>query len=166
MWFMASSHHRSASLAALMILFVFLGAASVARADIKGYEFRLVEKETKAGEAIVGVRLIHKPDGRAVPDAVVFAMRLDMAPEGVETMKRPKMMTVVAIMAGLLPMLWSTGAGSEVMQRIAVPMIGGMTSSTFLTLVVIPAIYALIKGFPLAPPRHVTVGALHASTVQ
>ena len=44
------------------------------------------------------------------------------------------MMTVVAIMAGLLPILWSMGAGSEVMQRIAVPMIGGMVSSTVLTL--------------------------------
>src|SRR5208283_1568097 len=62
---------------------------------------------------------------------------------------RPKMMTVVAIIAGLLPILWSTGSGSEVMQRIAVPMIGGMVSSTLLTLVVIPAIYALIKGFKL-----------------
>ena len=59
---------------------------------------------------------------------------------------RPKMMTVVAIMAGLLPIMWSTGTGSEVMQRIAVPMIGGMISSTLLTLVVIPAIYALVKG--------------------
>jgi Cu(I)/Ag(I) efflux system membrane protein CusA/SilA len=59
---------------------------------------------------------------------------------------RPKMMTVVAIMAGLVPILWSTGAGSEVMQRIAVPMIGGMASSTLLTLIVIPAVYALIKG--------------------
>ncbi len=58
---------------------------------------------------------------------------------------RPKMMTVTAIMAGLLPILWSTGAGSEVMQRIAVPMIGGMVSSTLLTLVVIPAVYALVK---------------------
>ena len=55
---------------------------------------------------------------------------------------RPKMMTVVAIMAGLLPIMWSTGTGSEVMQRIAVPMIGGMVSSTLLTLIVIPAIYA------------------------
>jgi copper/silver efflux system protein len=62
---------------------------------------------------------------------------------------RPKMMTVTAIMAGLLPILWSTGAGSEVMQRIAVPMIGGMVSSTILTLVVIPAIFAIVKGFGL-----------------
>jgi Cu(I)/Ag(I) efflux system membrane protein CusA/SilA len=66
---------------------------------------------------------------------------------------RPKMMTVVAIMAGLLPILWSTGAGSEVMQRIAVPMIGGMVSSTVLTLVVIPAIYAAVKGVGLPKAR-------------
>src|SRR6202166_1723789 len=72
---------------------------------------------------------------------------------------RPKMMTVVAIMAGLIPILWSTGTGSEVMQRIAVPMIGGMISSTVLTLVVIPAVYALIKGFglPRAPNAAVPV---------
>ena len=65
---------------------------------------------------------------------------------------RPKMMTVVAIMAGLLPILWSTGTGSEVMRRIAVPMIGGMISSTLLTLLVIPAIYAIVKGWRL--PQH------------
>jgi copper/silver efflux system protein len=65
---------------------------------------------------------------------------------------RPKMMTVVAIMAGLLPILWSTGTGSEVMQRIAVPMIGGMISSTILTLIVIPAVYAVIKGYGLPSP--------------
>jgi Cu(I)/Ag(I) efflux system membrane protein CusA/SilA len=62
---------------------------------------------------------------------------------------RPKMMTVVAIMAGLLPILWSTGTGSEVMRRIAVPMIGGMVSSTILTLIVIPAIYGVVKGMRL-----------------
>jgi copper/silver efflux system protein len=58
---------------------------------------------------------------------------------------RPKMMTVVAIMAGLLPILWSNGTGSEVMRRIAAPMVGGMISSAVLTLLVIPVIYALIK---------------------
>ncbi|MFA7400507.1 MAG: efflux RND transporter permease subunit, partial [Sideroxydans sp.] len=58
---------------------------------------------------------------------------------------RPKMMTVVAIMAGLLPILWSSGTGSEVMRRIAAPMVGGMISSAVLTLLVIPVIYALIK---------------------
>ena len=65
--------------------------------------------------------------------------------EGAVDRVRPKMMTVTAIMAGLLPILWSSGTGSEVMQRIAVPMIGGMVSSTLLTLLVIPAIYALVK---------------------
>jgi Cu(I)/Ag(I) efflux system membrane protein CusA/SilA len=64
---------------------------------------------------------------------------------------RPKMMTVTAIMAGLLPILWSTGAGSEVMRRIAAPMIGGMVTSTVLTLVVIPAIYAVIQQRRLRP---------------
>ena len=58
---------------------------------------------------------------------------------------RPKIMTVAAIIAGLLPILWAHGAGSAVMQRIAVPMIGGMGSSTVLTLIVIPAVYSLVK---------------------
>jgi Cu(I)/Ag(I) efflux system membrane protein CusA/SilA len=72
---------------------------------------------------------------------------------------RPKMMTVIAIMAGLVPILWSTGTGSEVMRRIAVPMVGGMVSSTALTLVVIPAIYAIVKGWPLPKEnaKHVPV---------
>jgi copper/silver efflux system protein len=66
---------------------------------------------------------------------------------------RPKMMTVFAIMAGLLPIMWSHGTGAEVMQRIAVPMIGGMVSSTLLTLIVIPAIYAVVKGIAIRSPR-------------
>ena len=74
----------------------------------------------------------------------------DAIMEGAVERVRPKMMTVAAIMAGLLPILWSHGAGAEVMQRIAVPMIGGMVSSTILTLVVIPAIYGLIKGMRLS----------------
>jgi copper/silver efflux system protein len=65
---------------------------------------------------------------------------------------RPKMMTVAAIMAGLLPIMWSHGTGAEVMQRIAVPMIGGMVSSTVLTLVVIPALYLIVKGAALRSP--------------
>ena len=81
--------------------------------------------------------------------------------EGAVNRVRPKMMTVVAIMAGLLPILWSTGTGSEVMQRIAVPMIGGMVSSTVLTLVVIPAIYAVIKSGMVRRQSHAV-----AETVQ
>jgi copper/silver efflux system protein len=62
---------------------------------------------------------------------------------------RPKMMTVTAIMAGLVPILWSQGAGADVMKRIAAPMVGGMLSSTVLTLIVIPAIYSLWKEWEL-----------------
>jgi Cu(I)/Ag(I) efflux system membrane protein CusA/SilA len=65
-------------------------------------------------------------------------------------------MTVCAIMAGLLPIMWSHGTGAEVMQRIAVPMIGGMVSSTLLTLIVIPAIYAVVKGFAIRSTRSAT----------
>ena len=83
---------------------------------------------------------------------------------------RPKIMTVIAIMAGLLPILWNTGTGSEVMQRIATPMIGGMVSSTVLTLLVIPAIYGLVKGWGLPkvaaglPGRHPTDGGVKSGT--
>ena len=70
--------------------------------------------------------------------------------EGAVERVRPKMMTVVAIMAGLLPILWGSGTGSEVMSRIAAPMVGGMISSTILTLAVIPALYALVKQWHLA----------------
>ena len=58
---------------------------------------------------------------------------------------RPKMMTVIAIIAGLLPILWSQDVGADVLKRIAAPMVGGMVTSTVLTLVVIPAIYSLWK---------------------
>jgi copper/silver efflux system protein len=84
-------------------------------------------------------------EGRSVGRRDLYAAIIEGAVERV----RPKMMTVVAIMAGLLPILWSHGTGSEVMQRIAVPMIGGMVSSTVLTLIVIPAVYALVKGIGL-----------------
>ncbi len=81
-------------------------------------------------------------DGRSLSKADLRGAIMEGAVDRV----RPKMMTVAAIMAGLLPILWSTGTGSEVMQRIAVPMIGGMVSSTILTLAVIPAIFALVEG--------------------
>ncbi|MCM2307180.1 MAG: CusA/CzcA family heavy metal efflux RND transporter [Sulfuritalea sp.] len=73
--------------------------------------------------------------------------------EGAVERVRPKMMTVVAIMAGLLPIMWGSGTGSEVMSRIAAPMVGGMISSTVLTLAVIPAIYALVKEWQLRSRR-------------
>ena len=69
----------------------------------------------------------------------------DAVVEGAVERVRPKMMTVTAIVAGLLPILWGGGAGGSVMKRIAAPMVGGMISSTVLTLLVIPAIYSLWK---------------------
>jgi Cu(I)/Ag(I) efflux system membrane protein CusA/SilA len=69
--------------------------------------------------------------------------------EGAALRVRPKMMTVVATMAGLAPIMWSHGSGSQVMKRIAAPMIGGMVSATILTLVVVPVIYGLWKGWRL-----------------
>ncbi|HXG44727.1 MAG TPA: CusA/CzcA family heavy metal efflux RND transporter [Gemmatimonadales bacterium] len=69
--------------------------------------------------------------------------------EGAGERVRPLMMTVTAIIAGLLPVLWGSGAGASVMRRIAAPMIGGMVSSTVLTLVVIPAVYSLWKEWEL-----------------
>ena len=80
-------------------------------------------------------------EGRIPEVADLYEAVMDGAVERV----RPKMMTVVAIMAGLLPIMWGTGTGAEVMSRIAAPMVGGMISSTVLTLAVIPAIYALVK---------------------
>ncbi|MFH1989852.1 MAG: efflux RND transporter permease subunit [Pseudomonadota bacterium] len=80
-------------------------------------------------------------EGRSPQASDLYAAVMEGAVERV----RPKMMTVTAIMAGLLPILWGTGTGSEVMSRIAAPMVGGMISSTILTLAVIPAIYALAK---------------------
>ena len=92
-------------------------------------------------------------EGRAVTRDDLNAAIMEGAVERV----RPKMMTVVAIMAGLVPILWSTGTGSEVMRRIAAPMVGGMVSSTVLTLLVIPALYALVKGWRLPLGRSAQV---------
>jgi Cu(I)/Ag(I) efflux system membrane protein CusA/SilA len=66
-------------------------------------------------------------------------------------------MTVAAIMAGLVPILWSSGTGASVMKRIAAPMVGGMVSSTLLTLVVIPAVYSLWQEWRLRAARPVLV---------
>ncbi len=65
--------------------------------------------------------------------------------EGAVLRVRPKMMTVITILAGLIPLMYITGVGSEVMQRIAAPMIGGVISSAVLTLLVIPAIYSVFQ---------------------
>ena len=80
------SYTCARALQAALISIAMTGAATLARADIKDYEFQLVDKTIKKGDAIISVRLIHKPDGKPVPDAVIFATRLDMAPDGMQEM--------------------------------------------------------------------------------
>ena len=92
-------------------------------------------------------------EGREFTQSDLYAALMAGAAERL----RPKMMTVAAIMAGLLPIMWSHGTGSEVMRRIAAPMVGGMVSSTLLTLIVIPAIYALVKGYSLKKAQRFSV---------
>ena len=95
--------------------------------------------------ALNEIKARRETEGKTLIPSDLYAAVMEGAVERV----RPKMMTVVAIMAGLLPIMWSNGTGSEVMSRIAAPMVGGMISSTILTLVVIPALYALVKEWTL-----------------
>ena len=83
---------------AALIGIAITGSATLARADVKDYEFQLVDKTVKKGDAIISVRLVHKPDGKPVPDAVIFATRLDMAPDGMQ-----EMATKVTPMTGAEP---------------------------------------------------------------
>lgn len=71
---------------AAFIVVAITGSATFARADIKDYEFQLVDQTVKKGEATISVRLVHKPDGKPVSNAVIFATRLDMAPDGMQEM--------------------------------------------------------------------------------
>jgi len=80
------SYTCARAIQAALIGIAITGPATLARADIKDYEFQLVDKTIKKGDAIISVRLIHKPDGKPVPDAVIFATRLDMAPDGMQEM--------------------------------------------------------------------------------
>jgi Cu(I)/Ag(I) efflux system membrane protein CusA/SilA len=111
-------------------------------------------------QALAEIKTERETEGRALTRSDLY----DAIMEGAVERVRPKMMTVVAIMAGLLPIMWSTGTGSEIMQRIAVPMIGGMISSTLLTLIVIPAIFGLVKGFGLPDERNANVPADQTSS--
>ncbi len=70
---------------------------------------------------------------------------LDAIREGAVLRVRPKAMTVAVILAGLLPILLGTGTGSEVMQRIAAPMVGGMIAAPLLSMFVIPVVYLLMR---------------------
>ena len=80
---------RSSLRAALVAVALLTGMAGSALADAKDYEFQLLDKEVKQGQAVIAVKLVHKPSGRAIADAVIFAKRIDMGPDGMETMTAP-----------------------------------------------------------------------------
>jgi Cu(I)/Ag(I) efflux system membrane protein CusA/SilA len=73
--------------------------------------------------------------------------------EGTVQRLRPKLMTIVTMGAALLPLLWAQGAGSEIMKRVAAPMVGGLVTSAFLTLEVIPVLYTIWRARQLAAGR-------------
>lgn len=68
---------------------LLMGMARSAVADTKDYEFQLLDKDVKMGAAVISVKLVHKPSGRAIGDAVIFAKRIDMGPDGMEMMAAP-----------------------------------------------------------------------------
>lgn len=76
---------RAAAMSAALIM----AAAGPAFADSKDYEFQLVDKDVKQGDATIAVKLVHKPSGKPVPDAVIFAKRIDMGPDQMEAMTAP-----------------------------------------------------------------------------
>ena len=73
--------------------------------------------------------------------------------EGAGRRIRPMLMTGMALLLGLVPIMWSTGSGADVMKRIAAPMVGGITSALFMVLVVFPAVFALWKGREVSQAR-------------
>ncbi len=92
-------HTRARAVAAALITLSVMGVPRFALADIKDYEFQLVDPSVQAGaDKIVTVRLVNKKTGKAVPDAVIFASRLDMAPDGMQ-----EMVTKVTPMPGAEP---------------------------------------------------------------
>ena len=84
-------------------------------------------------------------DGRIAQGKTSTEDLLDAIREGAVLRVRPKAMTVAVILAGLLPIMWGTGTGSEVMQRIAAPMVGGMITAPLLSMFVVPAVYLLMR---------------------
>ena len=81
---MIKTYTRAAAIAAALTMAT---ATMPAWADVKDYEFQLVSQEVKKGDAVIAVKLVHKPSGRAIPDAVIFAKRIDMGPDNMADMQ-------------------------------------------------------------------------------
>ena len=80
---------RSALRATAVGVALLMTMAGSALADSKDYEFQLLDKDVKKGASVISVKLVHRPSGRAIADAVIFAKRIDMGPEGMEMMTAP-----------------------------------------------------------------------------
>jgi Cu(I)/Ag(I) efflux system membrane protein CusA/SilA len=93
-----------------------------------------------------------RAEARADGVAATRADLRDAIVEGALLRLRPKLMTVITIIVGLLPIMWGSGTGSEVMRRIAAPMVGGMVSALVLTLLIIPSLYLIVHGWNLPGP--------------
>ena len=91
-------------------------------------------------------------DRLARGEAPTLSVLIEAIREGAVLRVRPKAMTVSVIIAGLIPILWSSGTGSEVMQRIAAPMVGGMVTAPLLSMLIIPAAYRLMRRGSLTTP--------------
>jgi hypothetical protein len=81
--------NKKSPFGAALVALLWLATVSCVAAGAKDYEFQLVQTEVKAGDAVIAVRLVDKRSGQGVPDAVIFARRIDMAPEGMPTMAAP-----------------------------------------------------------------------------
>ena len=75
--------------AAIAAAALTVAMAAPAWADVKDYEFQLVSQQVEKGHALIAVKLVHKPSGRAIPDAVIFAKRIDMGPDNMASMTAP-----------------------------------------------------------------------------
>ena len=108
--------------------------------------------QTRAGVAAVFGVIMPDHLVNALQDCVgqglapTLAVVQDAIREGAVLRVRPKAMTVATLLAGLLPIVWSSGTGAEIMSRIAAPMLGGMVTAPLLSLFVVPAAYALMRG--------------------
>lgn len=101
-------------------------------------------------------------DGRAITEALL----LDAIREGAVLRVRPKAMTVAVVLAGLIPIMLGHGAGSEVMQRIAAPMVGGMVTAPLLSMFVIPAAWLLVKRRQLRRPPGTQVPSIYSGEIK
>jgi Cu(I)/Ag(I) efflux system membrane protein CusA/SilA len=125
--------------------FIYLLGHEVSVATVVGF-IALAGVAAEFGVVML-IYLKHAWDDRLAAAAAPATLALldDAIREGAVLRVRPKAMTVSVILAGLLPIMWSHGTGSEVMQRIAAPMIGGMITAPLLSMLVIPAAYQLLR---------------------